>query len=86
MRIQKEQLKDLVLKMKHQLERACLKFVEVVEAMLIRLKLLSLWSRELGLLVKQNLQGYIGNSSKRRRRKRKQNKDEHEKHWGIGGF
>jgi hypothetical protein len=38
------------------------------------------------LLVKQNLQGYIGNSSKRKRKKRKKDEDEHNKHWGIGGF
>jgi hypothetical protein len=72
--------------MKYQLERALLKFVEAVEAMLIRLKLLLLWSKELGLLVKRNLQGYIGSSSKRKRKKRKKDEDEHNKHWGIGGF
>jgi hypothetical protein len=38
------------------------------------------------LLVKQNLQVYIGSSSKRKRKKRKKDEDEHNKHWGIGGF
>ena len=86
MRIQKEQSKDLVLKMRHQLEKALLKFAEAIEAMLIRLKLLLLWSKELGLLAKESLQGYIGNSSKRKRKKRKKDEDEHSKYWGIGGF
>ena len=83
MRIQKEQLKDLVLKMHHQLAVAFLKFVEAIERMLIKLKLLLRWSKEQGLLVKQNPLRYIENLLKRR--KRKQNKDEHESNWGIGG-
>jgi len=83
MRIQKEQLKDLVLKMHHQLAVAFLKFVEAVERMLIKLKLLLRWSKEQGLLVKQNPLRYIENLLKHR--KRKQNKDEHESNWGIGG-
>ena len=84
MRIQKEQLKDLVLKMHHQLAVAFLKFVEAIERMLIKLKLLLRWSKEQRLLVKQNPLQYTENLLKRR--KRKQSKDEHESNWGIGGF
>ena len=83
---QKAQSKDLDSKMPHRLERACLKFVEAGEAMLIKLKQLLQWSSELALLARVSLPLYIGSLLNPKKRKQKQDEDEHNKHWGIGGF
>lgn len=81
-KIQKEQSKDSDSKMPHRLEVACLRFVEAVEAMLIKLKRLSQWSSELVLRVSLDPLLFIENLLKH---KRKSQKDEHENNWGIGG-
>ena len=85
MKTRKEQSKDLDSKMSHRLAVACLRFVEAVEAMLTKLKQLLQWSNELALQVRVSLPLYIGSLLKPKKRKQKQD-DEHEKHWGIGGF
>jgi len=82
MKTLKEQSKDLDSEMSHRLAVACLRFVDLVEAMLTKLKRLLQWSNERVLLARISLPLFIENLLKPRK---KSQKDEHEEHWGIGG-